>query len=205
MTRNMFAAIEQGEFYDATWVRLLLHRFAQHYFNSLDAYDQDPDSTLKVWRVAHQSAASGDLLVIQNLMLGINAHINYDLVFAVVELLEEEWPTLSPAQQHARYVDYSHVNKVLGRTIDTVQDEVISRLTPAFFLLDTALGPLDEWMTERLITSWRDTVWDQAMRILACHAADDREALRVEVEQITLLRSAAILIAGNFATLDDLR
>src|SRR5688500_8380390 len=71
MTRNMFAAIEQGEFYDATWVRSLLHRFAQHYFNALDAYDQDPDSTLKVWHVAHQSAARADTLVLQNLMLGI--------------------------------------------------------------------------------------------------------------------------------------
>src|SRR5829696_2723278 len=109
MTRNMLVAVEEGEFYDSTWVRSLLHRFAQHYFNALDAYNQDPDSTLKVWRVAHQSAASGEMLVMQNLMLGINAHINYDLVFAVVEMLEDEWPTLSPEQRHARYLDHSHV------------------------------------------------------------------------------------------------
>lgn len=205
MTRNMFAAIEQGEFYDSTWVRSLLHRFAQHYFNALDAYSQDPDSTLKVWRITYQAAARADLLVIQNLMLGINAHINYDLVFALVEMLEGEWPTLSSAQRHARYVDHSHVNKVIGRTIDTVQDQVISRLTPAFFLVDKALGPLDEWMTERLISTWRDTVWNQAVRILTCHTADDREALRIEVEQVAMSRAAAILITENLAALNDLR
>ena len=204
MTRNMLAALEMGEFYDTTWVRSLLHRFAQYYFDALDAYDQEPESTSKIWHITHHAAKRADLLVIQNLMLGVNAHINYDLVLALVEMLEDEWPTLSPAERHARYQDHSHVNHVIGRTINAVQDQVICRLAPAFFLVDKALGPLDEWMTERLISSWRDTVWNQAVGILACHAADDREALRVEVEQITLQRASAILMTENLAALGAL-
>jgi hypothetical protein len=205
MTRNMFAAIDMGEFSDSAWVRSLLNRFAQHYFDALDAYEHDPDSTLKVWLITHKAAERADTLVTQNLMLGINAHINYDLVFALVEMLEDEWPALSPEQRRARYVDHSHVNHVIGRTIDAVQDHVISRLVPAFCIVDKALGPVDEWATTRLVTRWRDTVWDQAVRILASRAGGDREELRIEVEQIALARAAAILLTKNVATLAALR
>jgi hypothetical protein len=152
MTSNVLTALDQGEFQDPVWVRQLLHNFAGYYFVALDAYEQDANHAPQVWRITHQAAAQSDLLVIQNLMLGVNAHINYDLVLTLVDMLENEWPHLSPAQREARYVDHSHVNQVIGSTIDTVQDEVICRLAPAFSLLDQALGPVDEWVTRRMIT-----------------------------------------------------
>jgi hypothetical protein len=204
MTRNMIKAVEAGEFYDATWVSELLHRFAEFYFDALVLYEQDPDAAPSVWRITHQAAAQHELLTIQNLMLGVNAHINYDLVLAVVEMLEHEWPTLTPNQRHQRYADHRHVNEVIARTINSVQDEVICRLAPAFYLIDRASGPLDEWLTERLICQWRDTVWHYAERFLNCETADERETLRLEVEQSTLQCANTILLTENIPLLRSL-
>jgi hypothetical protein len=202
MTRNVLLALDAGEFRDAEWVRSLLERFAEHYFVALDAYSKAPESAPKVWRITHEAAARSDLLVLQNLMLGVNAHINYDLVFALVEMLEEEWPTLTNAERQARYADHSHINHVIGRTIDTVQDDVICRLAPAFFLVDSVFGAVDEWMTAKLIALWRDTVWNYATQILA--TAGERERLRLEVEEVTMRRAEAILAPNSTATLRSL-
>src|SRR4030065_45099 len=80
MTRNMLSAISQHEFNDAAWVDQLLHRFAEYYFVALEAYEQDPAAAPSVWRLAHNTTQDPSALALQNLLLGVNAHINYDLV-----------------------------------------------------------------------------------------------------------------------------
>lgn len=76
MTRNMLAAIKSGEFNDSVWVSILLHRFADYYFDALSAYEQESEHTPAVWLRVHNAALSEDTLILQNLLLGINAHIN---------------------------------------------------------------------------------------------------------------------------------
>jgi hypothetical protein len=89
MTQNMFEAIEAGEFNDSSWVHTLLHRFADYYFEALRAYELDSPTTSAVWRLVHRAAGQAKTRVLQNLVLGINAHINYDLVLTLVEMLEQ--------------------------------------------------------------------------------------------------------------------
>ncbi len=94
MTRNMLSAIRQQEFNDAAWVDELLHRFANYYFVALEAYEQDALQAPPVWQVAHNAARQSRGLPLQELLLGVNAHINYDLVLTLVTLLQPEWENL---------------------------------------------------------------------------------------------------------------
>lgn len=204
MTDNMLTALEQGEFADREWVGRLLHRFADYYFDALDAYERDAPLTPSVWRQAHQIARQGDALVLQHLMLGVNAHINYDLVFTLAELLQPEWAALDTAQRRQRYADHSHVNTVIARTIDTVQDQVITRLAPAFFLVDRLLGRADEWAATRLISTWRDAVWHHAVRLLDATSQTARTDVQHQVETYTLRRAGAILRPANVNALRTL-
>jgi hypothetical protein len=64
------------------------------------------------------------------LLLGVNAHINYDLVLTLVDLLEPEWKQLSAEQCQQRHSDYCHVNEIISLTIDIVQDDVLERSIP---------------------------------------------------------------------------
>lgn len=196
MTHNMFAALDAGEFADAVWVTHLLDRFADYYFDALTSYEQGAVAP-PVWQVAHDAARRSETLTLQNLLLGVNAHINYDLVLVVAELLQPEWPQSTEVQRRQRYADYTHVNAIIARTIDEVQDEIIEPTAPALRIVDLLLGPLDEWATTRLIAGWREEVWRHAVAMLEAADEANREALRSAVEATTLRRAAWMLAGLN--------
>lgn len=194
MTQNILKELEDGEFKDPRWVEQLLHRFAEYYFDALDAYELNSPNTPAVWRQAHEAAIRQNTLVLQNLLVGINAHINYDLVLALVDVLEPEWASLPEAYRQQRYADHCHVNDVIGWTIDDVQDNVVERLAPVMDYFDIILGPIDEWMASTLLTHWRDEVWDNAINYIETPEPRARERLRQHLETTTLARGGAILL-----------
>jgi hypothetical protein len=196
MTANMLAALDAGEFEDRLWVDHLLNRFAGYYFEALDLYDQDRAAAPAVWRAAHDATLGSHCLAVQRLFLGVNAHINYDLVLALAELLEPEWGEADEAQRRLRYRDHCQVNHVIARTVDAVQDQVVERSEPELDLVDRLMGPLDEWLTARLIRRWRDEVWRNALRYLEATRPTARDALREQLEAATLRRARAILLGG---------
>ena len=183
MTSNTLAAIKQQEFNDPEWVGRLLHRFADYYFAALDAYELSPASAPAVWQLAHNAAHDTTTSALQKLLLGVNAHINYDLVFALVDLLGPEWAALSDHQRSTRYADHCHVNAVIGRTIDAVQDQVLEPAMPVMDLFDRLLGPFDELLISHLITQWRETVWRNATRLLELGKADEQAELTNRIEE----------------------
>lgn len=193
MTRNMLVAVHEDQFEDGPWVSNLLQRFADYYFVALDAYERDPFSAPQVWQVAFSANQSPKTHVLQHLILGVNAHINYDLVFTLSDLLAPEWAHLSPEQRRIRYRDHCHVNEIIYQTIDAVQDQVIERHTPDMDLVDKFMGRLDEWITSRLISSWREQVWESATRFVQAGDDTSRAAMQQEIEQRSLGRARSIL------------
>jgi len=193
MTANMLAAIEQGEFNDPEWVSSWLHHFAGYYFNALDEYEQGDPTTPSVWRQTFDAASQPGTLILQNLMLGVNAHINYDLIFALVDMLEPEWYQLSSDQRQERYDDHCQVNAVIQRSIDAVQDTIIEPGDPLMEFADWLLGPTDEWAVSRLISGWRESVWQHAKSLLEAADLEERQRVKSEIEKEALERARLIL------------
>ena len=193
MTRNMLSAVESGQFEDGEWVYTLLNRFADYYFDALNAYDQAQPAAPAVWKLTFDAARRPQIHVLQHLILGVNAHINYDLVFVIHELLNAVWSTLPPALAQSRYRDHCRVNEIIYRTIDSVQDQIVERYSPSMSLVDAALLRADEWLLGRLIRGWREQVWQDATRLMA---GDDQAAsgVRQAVETRALRRGQAILL-----------
>lgn len=204
MTGNTLHAIEQGQFNDPQWVSRLLHLFADYYFLALDAYEQDDTRTPVVWRMTHDAAIEHQTQVLQDLLLGINAHINYDLVLTLVDMLEPEWATLTVQQRQQRYEDHCHVNAIIAATIDSVQDQVVTPDSQWMGIVDRVLGPLDERVAARLIRRWREDVWQQAMQMLATPDPDERADLRRLLAVQSAARSEQILALRLDQMLDDL-
>lgn len=186
MTSNMLSALEQDEFQDPAWVDHLLNHFADYYFVALAAYEQDPSSAPLVWQLAHNATRNPHITPLQNLLLGVNAHINYDLVLTLVDLLRPEWQNLSETRRLGRYADYCYVNQIIARTIDAVQDQVLEPAMAIMDLVDRLLGPLDEMLISSLINHWRETVWHNALRLLEAQSDDERQAVLEQVEQNAL-------------------
>lgn len=193
MTSNMLKALDGGEFEDREWVNRLLHRFADYYFDALAAYERDRETAPAVWCAAHDATLANQHRVVQRVFLGVNAHINYDLVLALADLLDAEWHTADEMLRQVRYRDHCHVNEIIARTVDEVQDEVVEEAEPLMDVVDRLFGPLDEWAIAWLIRRWRDEVWRNAIRYMHAPEEDARVALRKKIEATTLQRAEAII------------
>ena len=196
MTGNMLEALETGHFRDDVWVGRLLHRFADYYFEALNCYDCGAAPTPPVWRQVHEASCRRPLHVMQHLLLGMNAHINYDLVLTLDELLRPEWPGLDGAARRRRREDHRRVNQVIADTIDVVQDTVVERHEPWMDWADRLLGPLDEYLLSGLVSRWREEVWEAAEELLDDPDPDTRERLRRRLEDSVLERGELLLRFG---------
>jgi hypothetical protein len=194
MTRNMLAGIKEDRFEDAEWVTGLLHHFADYYFDALTGFERSDERVPSVWIHAHLASRNPKTTTLQNLLLGVNAHINFDLVFALSDVLAPEWADADAALREMRYRDHCLVNRIIGETVDEVQDEVVEVYSPSLNVVDTFGGPVDELLASWLISRWREKVWQRAVEMVECCAESDREALRVKVEERAMERARLLLL-----------
>ena len=195
MTSNMLEAINKKEFHDSDWIYKLLHKFADYYFNALKWYDCG-EEVPRVWQEVHQLTQTKKMRHVQYLLIGVNAHINYDLVLTLVDMLNEEWDQLSENEKIKHFEDHCKVNEIIGATIDKVQDEILAPADPVLKWIDNAFGRLDELLLSKLISSWRKDVWDNALHMMEAIETSDREKLRQSIEDQVCKRSV-LLAFGN--------
>lgn len=81
VTERIARAIAAGEFDDGARMDRFATTFAGYYLRART--DAGPP---RCWRACHDVADRPDLLIVQHLVLGINAHVNHDLALAVVEV-----------------------------------------------------------------------------------------------------------------------
>ncbi len=82
ITDQIQTAAVDGRFEDPTRMEDFARAFAQWYVRARTGQTVVPGS----WRAAFDVAGEGDLMIVQHLLLGINAHVNHDLPQVVVEL-----------------------------------------------------------------------------------------------------------------------
>lgn len=197
MTVNMLAAIQRQEFHDPGWVDRLLHIFAGYYFTALDAFDQDPAAASPVWQLAFEEARHPQALAMQHLLLGVNAHINYDLIMALVDILQPEWASLTDDQRLLRYHDHCQVNHVISRTVDAVEEDVIDPEMPVMRLVDKIVGRhIEDAAVSDLLGHWREIVWRHATRLLDTPEAAEREKIVKNLEKEVLEIGEVIQMRG---------
>lgn len=156
MTQEIQTGIKDGEFDDPALVERLDVAFAQRYFVAYDAW-RSAQPTTEVWREAFGAAAETRYVVLQHLLLGINAHINLDLGIVTAELVgPERLPSIKP--------DFDRVNALIRRLIDQVQGR-INRVSPGFWLVDVLGGKLDETLFDFSLEAARESAWDFATEL----------------------------------------
>ena len=191
MTDAVVTAVRKDCFDDGDWVLLLLERFASYYDASIDGGDSGAIIP-EPWVLAHAAAVGNDAHPMQLLLAGVNAHINYDLVLTLIDLLEPEWPTLDDAAVERRRQDYDAINQVIAETADLVQDRVLERRAPWLDLLDRGLGRWDERLAVRLLGGWRSRVWRQTTELVELDTVERAERLGAIERQCT--RRARLLL-----------
>jgi hypothetical protein len=162
-TRAIRDALKAGTFSDPDWVERWDIAFADLYLDALRA-DSDGEAVPLPWAVAFQAGRqqpSGAAL--RHVLLGMNAHINYDLPQALLTVISgREFG--DPAITAQRRADHQRIDEVLARQVST-EDTELSRLAGPRSLVDTALGPVNQAAVRRFLRESRAKVWDNAMEL----------------------------------------
>lgn len=158
-TRAVAAEIERGDFLDNAWLVRWDVAFAQLYLDALDADDRG-DAVPQPWRCAFDTARDrADLPPLRHVLLGMNAHINFDLPQALLAVITPA-EFADPDLLARRGSDHRHVDEVLLRQVGA-EDREMGRAV-RLSLLDRLLGPLNRASTRRLLVEARAKVWHNA-------------------------------------------
>ena len=97
-----------------------------------------------------------DLPPLRHVLLGMNAHINYDLPQALIAVIAPA-DFDDPGIRRSRAADHTHVDTVLLARVGAEDDEV--RASGPVSLLDRLLGPVNRAATRRVLAESRPKVW----------------------------------------------
>lgn len=163
-TAKVKAGIADGRFEDNGRMESFDVAFARKYIDAWWNHRQNKP-VARAWKLAFSSTDS-NLIIIQHIILGMNAHINLDLGIAASEF--------APGDQiYGLERDFMEINKLLEELVDEVQER-ISRVSPLMFLLDWFGKSDDEAMINFSITKARDSAWNVAKTLAG--ASNDQKA-----------------------------
>jgi hypothetical protein len=155
-TRAVAEEIERGGFLDSAWLERWDLAFADLYVDALTA-DLKGEPVPGPWRVAFDTARERpELPPLRHVLLGMNAHINYDLPQALIAVIRPA-EFADPAIRQARARDHTHVDTVLIARVGAEDAE--RRATSQLSLLDRLLAPANRASTRRLLAEARAKVW----------------------------------------------
>lgn len=159
VTDEVGKRIDRDGFRDPDWVADYLVEFADLYREALVGFEAgDLEAVPEAWRIAFETSVRGDVMATQDAMLGVNAHINHDLAFALLEV------GTSPRRE-TRYADHCAVNEVLKRQLDAAQDDLAEQYAPGIDDLDEALGRVDETVAYLTVREGRESAWRAAVAL----------------------------------------
>lgn len=125
--------------------------FANRYIDAYECLGAKKPFT-QSWKNAFEASKKGNLLIMQHLLLGINAHINLDLGIAVAETVGEDGELMDFEN------DFNKINEILGSMIANVESKIIS-VSPLFGLLDKFGKGREDKLVNFSINIARDGAW----------------------------------------------
>jgi len=193
-TRAVGAAVERASFEDPDWVERWDVFFADLYLTALDAEIAGDGQVPRPWRLTF--SASPALPPLRQVLLGINAHVNYDLPQALLAVISSEDFT-DPVLMDRRRRDHERIDKVLAGRVAAEGDELTA--TGGATVLDRLLRPLNRLGSKRFLREARQKVWHNTIELQDARLAGPQEyAVRLaELELLSAAKIADLLRPGQ--------
>jgi hypothetical protein len=201
VTSEIRATVRRGGFFgDDRRMEHLAVVFADRYIDAhrLVAAGQP---TTESWRLAFEySQASRRRMILQHLLLGMNAHINLDLGIATADVVPEHLPTV--------YADFLRINEILFQMVDDLQAN-LGDVSPRMSWFDRMGAGMDEAFMRLGIRTARDMAWRLAEHIVETdpqHRTDvigERDQDTAQLARAIAWRWSPIHLAGRFVALGE--
>jgi hypothetical protein len=151
--------VRRGGFEDPAWVHRYAVSFANLYRAALLAWDGGRFTDLpKAWRLAFEAGAGDRGFILQHLLLGINAHVNHDLPYAIDGIG-------IGADRASRYRDHAAVNEVLASVTERATARIASLYAPGLTAADDCAGQIDEMLSLFSLRVARDSAWESSIAL----------------------------------------
>jgi len=199
-TQAVWDAVGRGAFEDPRWVERWDVAFADLYLAALDAELTDAElnggaGVPRPWQRAF--AAPPGLPPLRHVLLGINAHVNYDLPQALLSVIDDA--DFADADLMARRRrDHERIDDVLSSRVASEQGELVAA-GERVRVLDRLLAPLNRRASRRFLRESRVKVWHNTLELQAARlAGPDVQAARLaELEALSAAKIADLLRPGQ--------
>jgi hypothetical protein len=156
MTAQVLKGIQQKKFEDNPRMALLDIAFATRYLDAWDAYSKGKRCT-NSWYIAFEAAKNKNLLILQHIFLGMNAHINLDLGISAASIMPNR--KIAPLKK-----DFENINSVIASINQKVQ-ESLNRICYPVELIDKISNGKDNTVLDFAISRARETSWATAVMV----------------------------------------
>jgi Family of unknown function (DUF5995) len=193
-TEAVRLALDDGLFEDPAWVAEWDVDFAGFYLDALEAHRRDPATAPAPWRKAFGAAAS--LPPEAHVLLGMNAHINFDLPQSLVRVIPDD-EFADPVALASRGRDHERIDGVLAGRVAT-EDVELQRAGDPRTVIDRVLTPVNHVATQLFLREARRKVWANTVVLHRARLAGDDEYRRrvAELEERSAARVADLLRPG---------
>jgi len=186
--------LTRGSFADADWVERWDVAFADLYLEALEA-DLAGRKPSRPWAIAFGAPAG--LPPLRHVLLGMNAHINYDLPQALLAVISDEQFD-DPALLARREADHRAIDDVLASRV-AAEDDELTRLSAPAPVLDRLLQPFNRLGTQRFLREARRKVWANAIMLSRARrqGPETYAAVLTQLEDLSAAKVAALQAPGQ--------
>jgi len=168
MTTAIATGLADAGLDDPAWTAAMVEAFATRFFAAQDAIDEG-GTIPPGWADVSLELKKARTSAYEDLLLGMAAHIIYDLPHALIDT-----GFADPLIRSSRLADYHRMNDILGGAIDDIQEDVAKRYDASVRFLDQLAGRHDELLTNYGMRLWRGMAWYNAERLLENPAEVER-------------------------------
>ena len=188
------AELHRGGFADPEWVERWDVAFADLYLDALQN-SLDGRESARPWAIAFGAPAG--LPALRHVLLGMNAHINYDLPQALLAVITDE-QFGDGALLARREADHQAIDGVLASRVGA-EDNELTRLSGPPPLLDRLLRPFNRLGTQRFLREARAKVWANAIALNRARGQgpDAYASLLARLEELSAAKVADLEAPGQ--------
>jgi hypothetical protein len=186
-------AVRDGSFEDPEWVERWDVVFADLYLAALDLDLEGSPDVPRPWRLAFDAPIG--LPALRHVLLGINAHINYDLPQALLAVIpDHDFTDVRVLARRGR--DHARIDAVLSGRV-AAEDSELGAVSPPT-VVDRLLQPLNRLSSKRFLREARRKVWHNTIELQRARVTGpDAYATRLaELEVLSAARIADLLAPG---------
>jgi uncharacterized protein DUF5995 len=159
ITVNLGKRHKAGEFSRPAFTNRLIVEFSRLYLRALRQWSVGSPLTPQSWAVLFRRVSDTELGSLPCAAAGVNAHINYDLPFA----LKATWEYLGHCGEGSpQHRDYLLVNEVFRQYIPTLRSRYLDGWQK---FIDRINLRIDDWYQNFFVVVTRNRAWERGQRL----------------------------------------